>query len=85
MTDDRSYWLQTMLEIADPLLLALEKEQLKKQMPVERQKDTNREIYSHLEAFARLVNGMAPWLESYAENESEEKLRKEYVQRVKLA
>ncbi|WP_018931815.1 DUF2264 domain-containing protein [Gracilibacillus lacisalsi] len=83
MTDDRSYWLQTMLAIAEPLLFALENEQLKKQMPVEQQKNTNREAYSHLEAFARLVNGMAPWLETYAENEAEEKCRREYVQRVR--
>ncbi|MFD2654924.1 DUF2264 domain-containing protein [Gracilibacillus thailandensis] len=84
MTDDRSYWLQTMLAIAEPLLFALENEQLKKQMPVEQQKNTNRGAYSHLEAFARLVNGMAPWLETYAENEAEEKCRREYVQRVRV-
>ncbi|MGN8646042.1 DUF2264 domain-containing protein [Gracilibacillus sp. HCP3S3_G5_1] len=83
MTDERLYWLKTMTKIADPLLLALDKEQLKLQMPVEQQTNGSREAYSHLEAFARLVNGMAPWLESHAENESEEKLRKEYVRRVR--
>ncbi|SFL69363.1 hypothetical protein SAMN04487943_103130 [Gracilibacillus orientalis] len=84
MTLDRSYWLRSMLDIADPLLSALEKEQLVVQMPIEQKVDSNRESYSYLEAFARLINGMAPWLESHAENEAEEKLRKEYVQRVRI-
>ncbi len=83
MTDDRSYWLKTMLDIADPLLFALEKEQLAEQMPIEQKVNSNREAYSHLEGFAQLINGMAPWLESQAENKAEEKLRKEYVQRVR--
>ncbi|MGP4039278.1 DUF2264 domain-containing protein [Gracilibacillus sp. D59] len=83
MTIDRSYWLKTMLEIADPLILALEKEQLVVRMPIEQQVGSKREACSHLEAFARLINGMAPWLESNAENEAEERLRKEYAQRVR--
>ncbi|WP_277679179.1 DUF2264 domain-containing protein [Gracilibacillus dipsosauri] len=82
MTDDRSYWLNNMLAIAEPLITELERETLKENMPVEQIPGSNREAFSHLEGFARLLNGMAPWLERQAEDPAEEKLRLTYIARI---
>ncbi|MBS4218092.1 DUF2264 domain-containing protein [Bacillus sp. FJAT-49711] len=76
-TNDRDYWLQTMLKIADPVLQSLSRRQLKKKMPLEG-KLSDRDQYSHLEAFARLLCGMAPWLESRPSNGEEGQLWKKY-------
>ncbi|WP_066187089.1 DUF2264 domain-containing protein [Gracilibacillus timonensis] len=77
---DRSYWLKTMLKIADPVLHALEKRQLKQVMPVETVGSKDRTTYTYLEALARLLNGMAPWLERKHEKKEEEQLRQRYAQ-----
>lgn len=80
MTDnyDRTYWLHTMLRIADPVLNSLAKNQLKALMPLG-DVSLDRENYSHLEAFARLVSGMAPWIESGPRSGEEGQLRKKYA------
>ncbi|KKI90059.1 hypothetical protein WQ54_23370 [Bacillus sp. SA1-12] len=67
--NDRSYWISTMLQLATPVLEALEKRQLKSSMPLEMKTGASREKFTHLEAFARLLVGMAPWLENDAEEE----------------
>jgi hypothetical protein len=56
MSDDRSYWLDTMLKIADPVWTALAEGRLKKEMPVEckAERDT-RAKFTHLEALGRTV------------------------------
>ncbi|MDD9267437.1 DUF2264 domain-containing protein [Paenibacillus sp. GCM10023248] len=74
----RSYWLQTMLRIADPVLQALAARQLRATMPVENKKEEQRQ-YSHLEALARTLVGLAPWLENPVADAEEEKLRLRYV------
>ena len=51
---DRTYWLQTMIRIADPVLEALSNEQLKTLMPIG-DVPSDRKHYTHLEAFGRLV------------------------------
>ena len=43
-------------------------------MPVENKKEEQRQ-YTHLEAFARTLVGIAPWLETPALDAEEEKLR----------
>ncbi|MDJ0367492.1 DUF2264 domain-containing protein [Hymenobacter sp. H14-R3] len=65
---DRQYWLQTLLRVADPVLLALEKRELHAQMPVESaaNEQAGRRKVSHLEALGRLLAGLAPWLETEA-------------------
>ncbi|MBA2942075.1 DUF2264 domain-containing protein [Paenibacillus sp. CGMCC 1.16610] len=78
----RSYWVQTMLRIADPVLTALADKQLRATMPVENKKEEQRQ-YSHLEAFARTLVGISPWLETPALDAEEEKLRTHYVQLVR--
>ena len=80
-TDERIYWLKTMLKIADPVLEALANRQLKSTMPVEARpgEEAGRRAVSHLEAVGRLYAGMAPWL-ALGENASEEgKLQEKYA------
>ncbi|MFC4402439.1 DUF2264 domain-containing protein [Gracilibacillus xinjiangensis] len=75
---DREYWITTMLKIADPVLHSLANGQLKQQMPVEGILE-DRPVYSHLEAFSRLICGMAPWIENGPVDGEEGLLRKKYA------
>lgn len=75
---ERDYLVKTLVKIADPVLTALSKNELKKQMPVESSGE-HRELFTHLEAFGRLLSGMAPWLELGPGNTAEGKLRKKYI------
>ncbi|UOQ44174.1 DUF2264 domain-containing protein [Halobacillus salinarum] len=77
MNEERTEWLSMMLKIADPVLHALKEQKLKKVMPVEMIEGTNREDFTYLEALARLLVGMAPWLEASVER-NEEELRLSY-------
>ncbi len=63
--NNREYWLRTVERISSPLLEALGRDQLRATMPIEcaaGQIESRREC-SHLEAFGRLLCGLAPWLE----------------------
>jgi hypothetical protein len=61
---DRWYWLSVLENIATPVLAHLSKRELRKKMPVETSGDANKlRNYTHLEATARLLVGLAPWLE----------------------
>lgn len=77
--DDRAYWLQTLLKIADPVLNALAQNRLKATMPVESApgQQAGRIIVSHLEAFGRTMAGLAPWLELSADDDVEESLSRQ--------
>ncbi len=65
---DRAYWLQTLVKVADPVLNALAKGQLKATMPVESAlgQEEGRRRVSHLEALGRTLAGLAPWLDAPA-------------------
>lgn len=78
----RMRWVKNMLKIADPVLDNLSKGLLRKNIPMKFHGD--RGNYILLEAFARCLNGMAPWLE--LENlEGEEKiLQEEYRRKVRV-
>ncbi|WP_020595506.1 DUF2264 domain-containing protein [Spirosoma panaciterrae] len=86
-TDDRAYWLQTLLKIADPVLSALAQNRLKATMPVESApgQEEGRKVVSHLEALGRTITGLAPWLELDVDNTSEGKLRQRYLELAKNA
>lgn len=60
MNVTRDYWLESMRRIADPVLSSLSHRELKRRLPVVAQE---RAIYAPLEAFGRLLAGLAPWLE----------------------
>lgn len=74
----RAYMVKTITRIADPVLNALSKNELKKQMPIEAKSESRKGV-THLEAFGRLFAGMAPWLEMKNDNAAEEKLREKYA------
>ncbi|MFC5467453.1 DUF2264 domain-containing protein [Cohnella suwonensis] len=75
---DRAYWIRKMTEMAEPVLGALARGRLRLDMPVEGGADRAR--YAHLEAFGRLLAGMAPWLGSNPADPDEEKLRLRYAE-----
>lgn len=73
----RAYLVQSLTRIADPVLLALSKNELRIKMPVEAKID--RKQHTYLEAFGRLMAGLAPWLELGPDDTAEGKLRKKYI------
>lgn len=77
--NDRTYWLQTLLKLADPVLSALAQNRLKANMPVESApgQQEGRRAVSHLEALGRTVAGLAPWLELSADDDLEESLSRQ--------
>jgi len=75
--DDRRFWINTMTQIADPVLINLSKGTLKQNMPFESLGD--RKAFSYLEATGRLFCGMAPWLELGPDETEEGKLREKYI------
>jgi hypothetical protein len=76
---ERTYLVKSLTRIADPVLTALSKKQLKLQMPVEASTNDRRN-YTYLEAFGRLLAGMAPWLEIGPDQTPEGILRKKYIE-----
>ena len=74
---EREYWVRLLTRIATPLLEALSKGELKKMMPVECVPGTeaSRHTVTYLEAFGRLMAGMAPWLALGADDTKEGQLR----------
>ncbi|MDP4285693.1 MAG: DUF2264 domain-containing protein [Bacteroidota bacterium] len=78
---ERTYLVSQLTHIADPVLLALSRNELKATMPVEARagQEADRKKYTYLEAFGRLVAGMAPWLELGPGNNDEGRLREKYI------
>lgn len=64
--NDRELWKRILRRVADPVLTALGKGELKARMPVEATHGNvaDRREYTHLEALGRLLCGIAPWIES---------------------
>lgn len=79
--NSRDYWVQTLTHIADPVLINLSKGTLHKNMPVEINPESkqDRTKSTYLEAFGRLMAGLAPWLALGADDTAEGKLRKKYI------
>lgn len=80
---ERAYLISSLTKMADPLLNALSQKKLKQLMPVEKSPDMIKAkripSSTHLEAFGRLMAGMAPWLELGPDETKEGKLRKKYI------
>jgi Uncharacterized protein conserved in bacteria len=72
----RKIWLDAMLKIAEPVLTKLSERKLKESMPLEFHSGTS--SFAPLEAFARLICGMAPWIECENLSTEEEVLRQKY-------
>jgi hypothetical protein len=82
---DRLYWLQVLEKLAFPVLDHLARRELKKAMPVEAAHPSDRGRYTHLEAFGRLLAGIAPWLQAQGLDAAETKLQRKYIDLALLA
>ncbi len=78
---DREYWVNVLTSVAKPVLESLSKGELRKNMPVECKpgREADRRTVTYLEAFGRLMAGMAPWLEQGPDETPEGQLRKKYI------
>jgi hypothetical protein len=86
MKNDRSYWLETMLKIATPVLSILAEGNLKKEMPIECKAEKQvRERFTYLEALGRTLCGIAPWLDCQGLSKEEEQKRHYYAALVRKA
>ncbi len=84
--DDRRYWVSVTEKIARPVLENLTRRQLRKNMPVAAHPQaTKREIVTHLEAFGRLLCGIAPWLALDDLSGGELKLQQEFIKLAQAA
>lgn len=77
---DRAWWAALTERIAEPVLVNLARGTLKRNMPVETAAGNvgERRKYTHLEAIARLLAGIAPWLETGLDQGSEHTLQQRY-------
>ncbi len=78
--DVRGYWLSVVTRLSDPVLTNLAAGRLKARMPVEAAagQQEARGKFSHLEAFGRLLTGIAPWLELASDETAEGEQRARY-------
>lgn len=80
--EERQLWVDALTRIVDPVLTNLSRNTLRENMPVEMIEGAslrNREAVTHLEAFGRVMTGIAPWLELGADDTKEGQLRKKYI------
>jgi hypothetical protein len=79
-TTDRTYWLNVLTRLGDPVLTNLAEQRLKERMPVEAAPglSADRREYTHLEALGRLLAGIAPWLELDSVTGDEGQQREKY-------
>ncbi len=79
---EREYWVSLLVKIATPLLESLSNGDLKKSMPVEcvPGNEASRRTVTYLEAFGRLMSGMAPWLELGSDDSSEGRQRAKLIE-----
>lgn len=75
--NDRQYWVQLMDKIASPVLSNMSKGELKKNMPIEFSPtwDNRNKDVAYMEAFGRLIAGLAPFLALPADDTEEGKIR----------
>jgi len=73
---ERAETIRALTRIADPVLENLAENRLKEKIPKGAQ---SRQIFAPLEAFGRLLSGMAPWLELGPGTDEEGKLRGHYI------
>lgn len=77
--DDRRYWLSVAEKIARPVLENLARRELKVKMPIEEKPGAKRKDYAHLEAFGRLLCGLATWLAVENLSGVELRLQQEFI------
>lgn len=76
--ETRKYWVETMHKMAFPVMDALSRGCLKKEMPIKTKIDRAYRV-AYLEAFGRTFNGISAWLELGPDDTEEGKLRAKYI------
>ena len=76
---ERALWVTVMRRLADPVLRNLAAGTLKARMPVEQAAGADRRNVTHLEAFGRLLAGLAPWIDMAPDDTPEGRVRVEYA------
>jgi hypothetical protein len=76
---DRDRWIAKLRQIADPVLDNLAAQTLRARMPLEQAAAADRRQVTHLEAFGRLLAGIAPWLELQTDTTAEGQSRDRYA------
>ncbi|WP_295609859.1 DUF2264 domain-containing protein [uncultured Methanobrevibacter sp.] len=76
--EDRIHWVSILQKITYPVLNNLAKGSLRKNMPYE-STSAEGQKFSYLEAFARVFNGIAPWLELGPDDSEEGTVREKYI------
>jgi len=87
-SENRKQWLAIVEKVSQPVLEAISRQKLRATMPIECApgQQASRAECTHLEAVARLLCGLAPWLEGATETDSaEETLRSRYREWARLA
>ena len=79
--NERKYWVELLAKIAAPVLTNMSKGELKKNMPVEFSPtwDNRNKDVAYMEAFGRLVAGLAPFLALPADDTEEGKIRQQLL------
>lgn len=75
--NDREYWVALLDKMSSPILSNMSKGELRKNMPMEYSPtwDGRNNQVGYLEAFGRLISGIAPFLELADDNSAESKVR----------
>ena len=76
--EDRNFWVSILQKIAFPVIDSLATNSLRKSMPYGSDNLEGRK-FAYLEAFARVFNGIAPWLELGSDSSDEGKTRAKYI------
>ena len=77
---DRTAWVSSLDRVARPVMEALAKGELRATMPIESLGTLeSRKLCTHLEAFGRVMVGIAPWLALGEDATPEGRLRGEYI------
>ena len=79
--EDRAYSIKLMQKIVDPVLFAINKETLDKDLPRKPWEKTRKADIrlTTIQAFGRSLSGLSPWLSLGEDNSDEGKLRKKYI------
>lgn len=80
--NDREYWVKKLVQMAEPVILNLSENNLRKNIPIGRSTvalASSREFITHMESVGRTFAGIAPWLELGRDSTQEGKLRGKYI------
>lgn len=85
-SNDRAYWVSVISKMTTPILENISKGTFQKNMPmiVSESFDSRNSKVGYLEAFGRLMAGIAPWLALPADNSNEGKIRSKFLQQALL-